>query len=148
MTKQRAIQFAHCSNAALEANTVRPAIIPPLLGKGLVASSIARQWTAAIFALKRARYLVIIGYSFPSTDTFMTRLLSEGLHANDDLKHVIVVDTGDPSRWKQLLESIFHPVFCKRKVLFSGLSAAEAMQITANNSVAELVRRAKPVHLL
>src|SRR5262249_32378620 len=54
----------------VEGKTPSPAIIPPMLGKASIMPVIASQWRAAINLLKGARELWIVGYSFPSTDTF------------------------------------------------------------------------------
>jgi hypothetical protein len=56
-----------------------PAFIPPMLGKMSVAPVIALQWKAAIDGLANAKEVWVVGYSFPVTDTFMKRLLAEGI---------------------------------------------------------------------
>ena len=69
-----------------------PAIIPPMLGKMSVSPGIAAQWRAAIHFLETAAQVVIIGYSFPETDAFMTRLLAEGLKNNNGLEGIKIVN--------------------------------------------------------
>src|SRR5262249_9117325 len=68
--------------ATFEGREIVPAIIPPMLGKASVAPTVAIQWNAAIEALKLARQVWVVGYSFPATDTFMKRLLSQGIQEN------------------------------------------------------------------
>jgi hypothetical protein len=63
-----------------------PVIVPPTLGKTSVAKIIKVQWRSAIEAFSRARHILVVGYSFPQTDTFMLRLLHEGLKDNNDLE--------------------------------------------------------------
>ena len=106
----------------LETHT--PAIIPPMLGKASVAPVIAAQWKAAMSVLARARQIVVIGYSFPATDAFMLRLLSEGLKSNMDLDRILIIDRNPVEKWAPLLRSIFNPVARSAKVRFMSCTSS------------------------
>jgi hypothetical protein len=92
-----------------------PAIIPPMLGKWSNSPIIANQWRAAIEAISQARRLWIIGYSFPETDTFMPRLLSQGLQGNQDLQEIVLFNVDDRKAWDQKIDRLFTPSV-KRKL--------------------------------
>src|SRR5438067_12909206 len=89
-----------------------------MLGKTSVAPVIALQWSAAIEALARARGVWVIGYSFPTTDTFMNRLLCEGIKANNDLHKFTIVDIQPYEQWRTRIEHLFPPIMRATKVEF------------------------------
>ncbi|MSR59341.1 MAG: hypothetical protein EXS05_17145 [Planctomycetaceae bacterium] len=95
-----------------------PAIVPPMLGKASGNAAIAAQWKAAVKVLSRARRVTVIGYSFPQTDAFMLRLLSEGLKDNADLEQFCVIDKRPFEEWAPLLSRFFTPVARDQKLLF------------------------------
>ncbi len=97
---------------------LRPAIIPPMLGKGSASSLFAMQWQTAISILARARYIVVIGYSFPTTDAFMKRLLSDALKDNHNLKQFCIVDLQTEAEWSDRLTTLFNPTFRDNRVVF------------------------------
>lgn len=134
----RVLMGLHDVNTACSTDTIQPALIPPMLGKAAVAPVIASQWRSAINAIARARVLVVIGYSFPETDTFMARLLSEGLHANTDVEEVFVVDIGDAERWHAKLAALLHPVFISKKAHFVPRLASEVLRGLSRYGLAEL----------
>jgi hypothetical protein len=106
----------------------RPAIIPPMLGKMSVSYVIARQWRAAIEALGSAREIWIIGYSFPETDSFMPRLLSEGIQDNDDLDSLMIVNTpGGIGQLRSRLERILTPTVNANRTHYSDKGSLEAI---------------------
>lgn len=102
----------HVTSSGSNTVSIRPAIIPPLLGKATVPPMIQRQWRAAVECISRARYLAIIGYSFPPSDMFMSRLLTEGLKENDDLQHVWVVDSKQSRLERDEWQSKIARLFC------------------------------------
>jgi hypothetical protein len=95
-----------------------PAIIPPMLGKMSISPIISRQWQSAIRCLETAADITVIGYSFPETDTFMTRLLAEGLKNNNGLEQITIVDIQDEGQWAERLERIFATTLRKTKLKF------------------------------
>jgi hypothetical protein len=104
--------------------TVSPAIVPPMLGKSSVARVIAKQWNKAIEYLGQAREIMVIGYSFPDTDTFMLRLLTEGLKQNHDLDSFTIVDKRPRADgWDATIERFFTPIARSKKVKFRELSS-------------------------
>lgn len=90
-----------------EVKSYEPAIIPPMLGKSSVAPMIPLQWKTAIDAFKKARMIIVIGYSFPPTDLFMKRLLAEGLRENRDLDFLMIVDRTRPEEWIGRVKEMF-----------------------------------------
>jgi hypothetical protein len=96
-----------------------PAIIPPMLGKSAVHPTVAAQWRAAIESLQRAKTLDIIGYSFPETDVFMLRLLSEGLRRNEGLEEIMIVNRDELSEeWRAKLQRFFNRVALEKTVWY------------------------------
>lgn len=98
------------------ADTVTPIIIPPALGKTGEFEPIPRQWREAIKAIGKARHLWIVGYSFPDTDVFMSRLLTEGLVRNQELERVIIVNIEPETNWSERLRRLF-PLTFRRQYL-------------------------------
>lgn len=86
---------------------VTPMIVPPMIGKMAVHSVISSQWTAAVEALAEAREVLVIGYSFPSTDVFMARLLTEGLKNNQDLRSFVIADRQTVDDWNDRMRTLF-----------------------------------------
>ncbi len=71
---------------------LEPVFIPPTWFKSCKTERIESVWQQAIQEFKAARQIVIVGYSLPSTDTFLPYLLMLGLADNADLYRVIVVN--------------------------------------------------------
>lgn len=88
-------------------DTFRPLIVPPSLGKASIDQTIVKNWQCAKRALRCAKYLWIVGYSFAETDTFMIRLLSEGLMENKELEHIFIVNRDGSPEWQGRIESVF-----------------------------------------
>jgi hypothetical protein len=102
-----------------EGESVVPAIVPPMLGKSAVHPIVAAQWRAAIEVLRRAKTVDIIGYSFPETDAFMLRLLTEGLGRNQGIEDIMVVNRDDlSSEWRTKLARFFNRVALDKKVWY------------------------------
>lgn len=80
------------SSVFLGKNKVRPLIVPPMLGKVSNDDTIRTQWLRAVYAIQHARRIAILGYSFPPSDLFMLRLLTEGLRANGFLRDICVAN--------------------------------------------------------
>ncbi len=91
----------------VSSGSLTPAIVPPLLGKAQQDQAIEANWNRAIHAFSCAREIAIIGYSFPETDTFMTRLLAEGLRQNDKLEQIFIVNPENNEGWWEKVESMF-----------------------------------------
>ena len=108
------------------------AIIPPMLGKMSVSPTISLQWRSAIAALETAAHITIIGYSFPETDAFMTRLLAEGLKNNNGLEDITIVDIRAKEDWARRLERIFTPTLRQTKVKYEESDAKDFLTSLAN----------------
>jgi hypothetical protein len=115
------------SNSTGHEGQISPAIIPPMLGKTSVAPVIPLQWKATINALARARKVWVIGYSFPTTDTFMNRLLCEGIQDNNDLHKFVIVDIQSYDQWRARVEDLFPPIMRDTKVEFLSMRAGQCL---------------------
>jgi hypothetical protein len=89
-SKIRAMTCPKCSYAAV----MTPLLIPPTWNKN-AEKDIARVWHHAIYELKNAEQIIVIGYSLPPTDAYFKYLLVTGLKDNEQLRRIIVVNT-DP----------------------------------------------------
>jgi hypothetical protein len=123
------------THSEIAAGGIVPAVIPPMLGKASLAPVIASQWRAALSALAAARQIWIMGYSFPPTDAFMSRLLAEGLREHSAFERLYIVDIQDRSQWEPRLASLFNPVFARQRVRFLQQSAGEAHAKMASTAV-------------
>jgi NAD-dependent SIR2 family protein deacetylase len=127
MNKQDFLEAAQQVNGQADPRSIQPAIIPPMLGKASASSVIAIQWRAAITALSQARVVIVVGYSFPETDAFMSRLLVEGLHNNRDIEMLLIIDSGAPIDWKAKVSRLFHPIYLRKNIHFINRHATEAL---------------------
>ncbi|WP_254512584.1 SIR2 family protein [Anatilimnocola floriformis] len=114
-----------------------PAIIPPMLGKSSSAPVIQQNWRAAIGALTRARQVWIIGYSFPATDAFMLRLLTEGLAENTDLEKLIISDIQKHSEWEGRLSSMFQDSFRKQSQRYISFASDGLLDVLSQTKLDE-----------
>ncbi len=85
---------------------VTPVIVPPLLGKTAMMATIVEQWKRAVDAVRHARQILILGYSFPPTDTFMDRLLAEGIRDNEHLHRLIIHSYRGNEAWRVRIRSM------------------------------------------
>jgi len=97
---------------------VTPGIIPPMLGKMSVAPVIAAHWSAAIHAIRYARQIWVIGYSFPQTDVFMTRLLTQGLLKDFQLERFVIADLQSEEKWQERIDSMLGFMLREHKFWF------------------------------
>lgn len=102
-----------------------PEIVPPMLGKSSMRQIIECQWRCAIDAIRRAEQIWVVGYSFPTTDAFMQRLLHEGLAANRGLDWFVVADIQDESAWDARLGSMLNPVMRETQFCYRRMRAGE-----------------------
>ena len=102
-------EFAHSM-------TSEPLIVPPLLGKAEAPPMIVDQWKAAIHAISHARELVIAGYSFPDSDAFMTRLISEGFKEKCTIERIYIVNPDANERWWNRVELLFSRTWWRSNV--------------------------------
>lgn len=114
--------------------SVTPAIVPPMLGKSSDNPAVTFQWKSAIELLRTAREVWIIGYSFPETDSFMPRLLCEGLHPNGDLDFVKLVNIEREENYLHKLENLFGPIFYKNKVEYVYATAGKYFAFLSEGS--------------
>ncbi len=68
-----------------------PLILPPVFDKmGKGGDSIVPVWNTALKALRKAKNLVIVGYSLPRTDVYMQYFFRAAIGPNADLNRVFV----------------------------------------------------------
>jgi hypothetical protein len=82
-----------------------------------------KQYPSRFGTTARTIYITVIGYSFPETDTFMTRLLAEGLKSNNGLESINIVDSQSPNKWQDRLDRIFTSTLRTSKLEFISLDA-------------------------
>lgn len=93
-----------CETCRGEVSTV---LVPPLLNKPVMHSPVFRNiWSNALYALKQAQRIVIIGYSFPPTD-FYTEWLFRSAKIDDDTPVRIVNPLNDPAHPDQKAQELF-----------------------------------------
>lgn len=122
---------------------ITPMIVPPMIGKMAVNSVISSQWTAALDALAGAREILVIGYSFPATDVFMTRLLTEGLKNNQDLRSFVIADRQPVEDWKDRMRAMFSQTSRATKVGYLSIDAFKLIHkidSSATDHIKEAVR--------
>lgn len=93
-----------------------PVIVPPMLGKSSDLDVVTHQWKVAINELSTAREVWVVGYSFPETDAFMSRLLTEGMQSNRDLDFVALVNTTAFESFQPRMKQIFNSTFIDTRV--------------------------------
>ncbi len=92
----------------VRANGIVPLLLPPTWNKHSDHRRVRHTWDSAIKALRTATRIIIIGFSFPTTDVHVKYLISAGLLGNIDLKRIMIVDK-DPVAVRENLSRIFAP---------------------------------------
>lgn len=73
----------------------RPMLVPPMSFKFLMFPTLIDVWNSARIAIEKAKYLVVVGYSFSEADTYITKIISHSMATHPD--QVMMVVTTDPS---------------------------------------------------
>jgi hypothetical protein len=115
----------------------RPLIVPPLLGKVGDDPIITQHWHRAVHAFTCAREIVIMGYSFPQTDTFMTRLLAEGIRDNRLLERIIIVNPEKNDDWWKSVKATFASSWWRHSVERFQVDFFLAAEGIASNMIAD-----------
>jgi hypothetical protein len=69
-----------------------PLLIPPTLYKQQTDPYLDASWRAAYAALRQAERVVVIGYSFPESDTYMKYFIGSALASNTKIGQISIVD--------------------------------------------------------
>lgn len=69
-----------------------PAVIPPSFLKPDMSGPLTDVWAKAAGALRSARRVVFVGYSFPPSDMEMKYFLARSLQDNPDLERIDIID--------------------------------------------------------
>lgn len=81
-------------------------IIPPTMGKDINRPPFNELWKRAEQAIRRARVVCLIGFSFPPTDIHVSALFRNALHDNDSLDRLVIVNPSRDAR--QRTRHLFH----------------------------------------
>jgi hypothetical protein len=68
-----------------------PLILPPVFNK-MNSSMINVVWKVALEVLRKAKNIIIVGYSLPKTDIYMQYFLKSAVGPNSSLQRIIVFD--------------------------------------------------------
>jgi len=94
--------------------TFFPSIIPPTYSKLYHHNWLVEIWNNAFVALKNAKKIIFIGYSFPESDGFMRALIhaAMGLRCNEKLPEVYVIDSCKKTheRYKKIFKSMYQKI--------------------------------------
>lgn len=91
-------------------DSLTPAIIPPTYAKLEKTEWLRETWTKAVGALQEAEVLVIIGYSFPSSDGFMRAMLLSAMAQRDQNKPLRVLLVTPDKDAAARVADLFRPV--------------------------------------
>jgi hypothetical protein len=86
---------------------LEPVMVPPTWSKLIAGSPLVPVWTHAVEALKTAYQVIIVGYSMPTTDTFLRYLFALGLRANPWFSRVVVVNPDKSAGFRSRYEAVF-----------------------------------------
>lgn len=138
-------EFAAAINANFPGgpHSLRPEIIPPMLGKASTQKIIEWQWRAAIQALSRAAQIWIVGYSFPTTDAFMQRLLHEGLSANQGFDWLVLASNQPEAEWGARLDKLLNPVMRESQFRFLQQRAKRLWQYLSDHNASNWLESAQ-----
>lgn len=131
-----------------ETMAIEPGIVAPALNKDTSSELIGAQLAAAIEALRCAREVWVIGYSFPATDVFMTRLLTEGLRNNVDLHRLYIIDRRPRSEWRDFIDKTLGSILRDSHFSFFQLDTETALPIMGgdHSNWEEALRNASRVY--
>ncbi len=97
----------------------KPIILPPVFNK-MTTGVVNGVWKCALDVLRKAKHIIIVGYSLPRTDIYMQYFLKAAVGPNSDLKRIFVFDPvlfrGGPEaeEMKVRYEECFSPQFTGR----------------------------------
>jgi len=86
---------------------LEPLIVPPTWSKLIEGSHLVPVWNRAVEAISMAYQVVIIGYSMPSTDTFLRYLFSIALERKGWFNRVVVVNKDNSDGLRQRYRDVF-----------------------------------------
>lgn len=115
-------------------------LIPPLLNKPVIQSRIFRNiWGNALHELEFTSNIIIVGYSFPTTDFYVEWLFRSALKRNKDVKVWIVNPLNDPAnptnrQFSERMRSIFPRGYEDRLLRFDQIEEVLGRLEEQNNS--------------
>lgn len=83
--------------------TTRPLLVPPLSFKFVMFPNLTRIWSSASEAFDKADYLIVVGYSFSGTDTYISKMIQKSMTTNKNQK-ILIIDT-NPNLAKTLRDA-------------------------------------------
>lgn len=108
-----------------------PLILPPVFNK-TDSPKINSVWKAALTILRKAKNIVIVGYSLPKTDIYMQYFLKSAVGPNSNLQKIIVFDPvlfrGDEktAQMKPRYKECFSPQFSGRIIFEPALDVYQS----------------------
>lgn len=73
----------------------RPLLVPPLSLKFITFPTLIDIWNGARRKIEAADYLVVVGYSFPEADTYITKIIARSMSLNKGQRLIIVNKSAD-----------------------------------------------------
>jgi SIR2-like domain len=98
-----------------------PVILPPVFNK-MNTTALNEVWTGALDVLRRAKNIIIVGYSLPKTDIYMQYFLKAAVGANSDLRKILIFNPAlfkndkEAGEMRKRYEDCFAPQFSNRLV--------------------------------
>lgn len=129
-----------------KAGSLFPIFIPPSWSKRLETGRIQKTWANLLQVIPEVFQIVIIGYSFPQTDTFFQYLLSLGLAERNHLHRVVIINP-DFKNVSLQVKNIFNGLYQKRSVIFVSETFEKFMKYSGMESLQILENKAMIDHL-
>jgi hypothetical protein len=121
-----------------------PAIVPPLAMKPIICSEYLERWYDCGQMIKKAKSIVILGYSFGVTDEHFNDLIRKGNQA----AKLIVVDPGLDGVVSRLCNIVGHDKEALRSINVQGLSCKIGGRLTFVKAKAEEITSSRLLRLL
>jgi hypothetical protein len=121
-----------------------PAIVPPLAMKPIICSEYLERWYECGQTIKKAKTIIVLGYSFGIADEHFNDLIRKGNQA----AKLIVVDPGLDAVVKRVCQIVNHDKDTLRSVTVQGLQCKAGGRLTFVKAKAEEITSTKLLRLL
>lgn len=122
----------------------RPLLVPPLSFKFAMFRELYDIWSLASKAFEKAHYLIVVGYSFSESDTYISKMILHSMTTNPNQK-ILIIDTNS-NLGKVLREkfSVHIDNFDETRVLQACASCDEILPGVLQSLLSESQPEAKP----